>query len=96
MSAPGRSSSKIVDGEGRALDDRTLSWLFQPMSAELYDDPVCGAALRGLAREAPDVIAAVGDVDRTQIRDDLRRTPAERIRSVEASLNALAKYRRAD
>jgi hypothetical protein len=95
MDAPGRRSPEIVDGEGRALDQRTLSWLFQPMSAELYDDPVCGGVLRGLAREAPDVIAAVGDVDRTLIRDDLRRTPAERLRSAEASFNALAKYHRA-
>jgi hypothetical protein len=96
MDAPGRSSSKIVDGEGRALDEPTLSWLFQPMSADLYDDPICGTELRRLAQEDPDIIAAVGDVDRDQIRDDLHRTPAERLRSVEASLNALAKYRRAD
>jgi hypothetical protein len=65
------------------------------MSTDLYDDPICGAVLRRLAQEDPDVIAAVGDVDRDQIRDDLRRTPTERLRSVEASFNALAKFRRA-
>jgi hypothetical protein len=90
-----RPPSKIVDADGRLLDAATLAYLFQPMSPELFDDPVCGAELRRLAQEDPDVIAAVGDVDRTLIRDDLRATPDERLRVAQENLNALAKYRRA-
>lgn len=86
---------KIVGADGNPLDDETLAWLFQPMAPELFDDPVCGAELRRLAVEDPDIIAAVADVDRTLIRDDLQRTPDERLRSAQDNLNALARYRRA-
>lgn len=88
-------TSRIVDAEGHPVGEETLAWMFQPMAPDLYDDPVCGAVLRQLAEEDPDVIAAVGEVDRTLIRDDLGRTPRERLREAEASYNALAKYRRA-
>jgi len=64
------------------------------MSSAPFEDPVCGAELRRLAVEDPDIIAAVADVDRSLIRDDLAKTPAERLRSAQASLNELARYRR--
>jgi hypothetical protein len=37
--------------------------------------------LRRLAAEDPDLVAAVADVDRSQIRDNLDRTPAERLQA---------------
>jgi hypothetical protein len=58
---------KIVDHEGKPLDEATLARIFRPMSPELFDDPVCGAALRRLAAEDPEVIEAVAEVDRTLI-----------------------------
>jgi hypothetical protein len=86
--------SRIVDGDGEPLDEATLAYLFQPMSPDLFDDPVCGAELRRLAVEDPDIIAAVADVDRSLIRDDLAATPDQRLRSAQENLNALARYRR--
>ena len=70
---------RIVDHAGRAVNDATLARIFQPMSPELFDDPVCGAALRRLAAEEPDIIAGVADADRTLIRDLLDATPGERL-----------------
>ena len=75
---------KIVDHEGKPLDEATLARIFQPMSPELFDDPVCGAELRRLAVEHPDVIAAVADVDRTLIWPNVAPIPEESSGSAEA------------
>lgn len=87
MSAEARAKCRIVDADGKPIDDATYAYIFQPMSPELFDDPICGEELRRLAREDPDIIAAVEDVDRTIIRDDLKATPAQRLRSAEENVN---------
>ena len=60
-------------------DTETLAAYFQPIHAATWDDPVVGPVLRRLAQEAPDVIAAVADVDRSLIMDALRELPAARL-----------------
>jgi hypothetical protein len=60
-------------------DAETLAAYFQPVHRETWDDPMVGPVLRRLAQDAPDVIAAVADVDRSQIRDALTLTPAARL-----------------
>ncbi len=88
-----RPRSKIVDADGAPLDEATLAHFFRPPAPELFDDPVCGAALRRLAAEDPDIIAAVADVDRTLIRDNLDGTPEQRLRCMVNNLNALTRGR---
>jgi hypothetical protein len=78
-----------------SYDDETLAAYFQPIHAETWEDPIVGPVLRRLAVEDPDIIAAVADVDRSQIRDCLRRTPEHRLRVAEVSWRGLARFRRA-
>jgi hypothetical protein len=47
-----------------------------------------------LAVDDPDLIAAVADVDRSQIRDNLRRSPAERLQAAFSMAEALRGFRR--
>jgi hypothetical protein len=89
------TTNELVDSFGVALDGATLAHLFCEMSPELLEDPVCGAELRRLASEDPDIIAAVADVDRSQIRDALERSPAERLRCAVNNWNGIARLRRA-
>jgi hypothetical protein len=77
-----------------SYDEGTLAAYFQPLQAALFDDPVVGRTLRWLAAEDPDVIAAVADVDRSQIRDCMERSPRERLRCAEENWNGIAKLRR--
>ena len=60
-------------------DDQTLAAYFQPVHAETWEDPIVGPVLRRLAQDAPEVIEAVADVDRSLIYDALTRTPAARL-----------------
>ncbi len=83
-----------VDGDGRPLEAETLAAYFHGPSAALFEDPVCGGELRRLAAEDPDVLAAVADVDRSQIRDALERTPGERLRFAVSNWIGIAKLRR--
>lgn len=83
-----------VDGDGRPLASETLDAYFHGLSAAIFDDPVCGPELRRLAVEDPDVIAAVADVDRSQIRAALDRTPGERLRFAVNNWIGIAKLRR--
>lgn len=62
-----------------SYDDATLAAYFYPMDPALFDDPVVGPALRRLAVEDPDIIAAVTDVDRSQVRAFLAKSPWERM-----------------
>jgi hypothetical protein len=94
QSAAGRPAPKLVDHTGVPVDEATLANLFHGPSPALFDDPVCGAALRRLAIEDPDVIAAVADVDRSMIREALLGTPEERLRSAVRHWNGLASFRR--
>ncbi len=83
-----------VDGDGRPLAAETLEAYFHGPSAAIFDDPVCGPELRRFAAEDPDVLAAVADVDRSQIRDALERTPEERLRYAVNNWIGIAKLRR--
>ncbi len=60
-------------------DAQTLAAYFQPVHRDTWMDPIVGPVLRRLAQEAPQVIAAVADVDRSLIYDALAETPAARL-----------------
>jgi hypothetical protein len=60
-------------------DEPTLAAYFQPVHGETWADPVVGPVLRRLLRDAPEVIEAVADVDRSLIYDALTQTPAARL-----------------
>lgn len=60
-----------------SVDAETLAAYFHPILPETWDDPVVGPVLRRLAEEAPLVIAAVADVDRSLIFDALAMTMEE-------------------
>ena len=77
-----------------SYDDETLAAYFQPLRAALWNDPIVGPVLRRLQTDDPDLIAAVADVDRSQIRDSLRRAPSERLRTAFSMAEALSGFRR--
>lgn len=77
-----------------SYDDEILAAYFQPLRPETWEDPILGPVLLRLAAEDPDLIAAVADVDRSQIRDSLRRTPAERLQTAFSMAEALSGFRR--
>ncbi len=62
-----------------SYDDETLAAYFYPLHAALFDDPVVGPTLRRLAVDDPDILAAVADVDRSQVRDFLDKSPWQRV-----------------
>ena len=62
-----------------SYDDETLAGYFHPVLPSTWADPIVGPALRHLAETAPDVIAAVADVDRSLIADALSKTPEARL-----------------
>src|SRR5262249_45530666 len=63
-----------------SYDDATLEAYFQPLHAATYADPILAPLLRRLTSDDQDLIAAVADVDRSQIREALARSPEERLR----------------
>lgn len=77
-----------------SYDDETLAAYFQPLCSALWEDPILGPVLKRLAADDPDLVAAVADVDRSQIRDNLRRTPAERLQAAFSMAEALTGFRR--
>jgi len=62
-----------------SVDAETLAAYFHPVLPETWEDPVVGPVLRRLAETAPQVIAAVADVDRSLIFDALKMTPEQRL-----------------
>jgi len=76
-----------------SYDDETRNAYFHPLSAALYDDPFVGPVLRRLAVDDPDIIAAIADADRSQIRDVMRQTPWERLQYNLRSWNGLMRLR---
>jgi hypothetical protein len=60
-------------------DPETLAAYFQPVHPETWEDPIVGPVLRRLAQDAPEVIDAVADVDRSLIFDALLQTPGARL-----------------
>lgn len=79
-----------------SYDDATLAAYFHGPAEDLFDDPIVGTLLRRLAVEDRDLLDAVADVDRSQIRDAMEQTPFERLQLVARSWNGLARLRRAD
>jgi hypothetical protein len=79
-----------------SYDEETLSAFFHAAADELFDDPLVGPVLRRLRAEDPDLLAAVADVDRSQIRDAMKQTPWERLELAVRRWNGLARFRRAD
>ena len=77
-----------------SYDAETIAAFFQPLGRESWDDPVVGPVLRRLEQEDPDLVAAVADVDRSQIRDHLRLQPWERLLSACAFAGSLTGFRR--
>jgi hypothetical protein len=75
-------------------DDETLAGYFQPVHEALFDDPEVGPLLRRLRVEDPDIILAVADVDRSQIRDCIDRSAARRVLCAVTNWNGIARYRR--
>lgn len=67
-----------------SYDEETLAAYFQPVSGALFEDPILGRVLRELEQSDSDVIAAVTDVDRSQIRDFLALSPFERLEQATA------------
>jgi hypothetical protein len=89
------AAHRHVDGDGQPLTTETLGAYFRGPSPAIFDDPVCGPELRRLAVEDPDILDAVADVDRSQIREALERTPGERLRYAVNNWIGIARLRRA-
>ena len=77
-----------------SYDDETLAAYFYPMHPSLFDDPVAGPELRRLAVEDPDILTAVADVDRTQVRDFLAKSPWERMDDAFGFFELMTSFRR--
>ena len=77
-----------------SYDEETLAAYFHPPKPAIFEDPVAGPALRRLAAEDPDILAAVADVDRSQIRDCMKRSTEERLMFAVANWNGIARFRR--
>jgi hypothetical protein len=77
-----------------SYDDETLAAFFQPLGRESWNDPDVGPVLRQIARDDPDLIAAVVDVDRSQIREGLELSPWDRLLRACAFASSLTGYRR--
>ncbi|MFO0757722.1 MAG: hypothetical protein U0359_14590 [Byssovorax sp.] len=78
-----------------SYDPDTLAAYFQPIHPETWNDPIVGPVLHRLAAEAPDILAAVADVDRSQIFDALACTPAERLTRALGMARFIERTRRA-
>lgn len=63
-----------------SYDPHTLAHYFSPISEETLGDPVLAPIFHRLAREDPDILAAVADIDRSLIRDFLALSAGERLR----------------
>lgn len=62
-----------------SVDPETLAAYFHPILPATWRDPMVGPVLERLLQEAPDVIDAVAEVDRSLILDALATTPEERV-----------------
>ena len=76
-----------------SYDKATLAAYFHPALSAIFDDAVAGPELRRLLIQDPDILAAVADVDRSQIRDCLEQSPFDRLRMASARWNGLARLR---
>ena len=88
----GPPTLSYAQGVSNEPDD--LGNWFQPVSEALMADRVAGPVLRKLAQDDPDLIAAVADVDRSQVRDMLALSPEQRLAHASRIARALEGYRR--
>ena len=65
-----------------SYDAEVLAEYFQPLGEAVWRDATLGPLLRRWTESDPDLIAAVADVDRSQVRDALAQTPDTRLRIV--------------
>ena len=77
-----------------SYDEATLAGYFQPLSPALWDDPIVGPVLRELEQRDPDLIAAVADVDRSQVRDALAKTTDQRVGEASGIVAELSGWQR--
>jgi hypothetical protein len=77
-----------------SYDAETLATYFMPPGRAIYADPIAGPVLRRLERDDPDILLAVADVDRSQIRQTLARDPEERLRACFRSAATFEELRR--
>ncbi len=77
-----------------SYDEETLGAYFHAASADLFEDAIVGPVLLRLAEDDPDILAAVADVDRSQIRDCLQLAPWERLCRALGAVDTLTAFRR--
>lgn len=77
-----------------SYDAEVLAGYFQPLGDAVWHDPTLANLLREWAQTDPDIIAAVGDVDRSQIRDALAQSPEARLRNASNLAATFARARR--
>lgn len=78
-----------------SYDAETVAAYFHPIQPETWEDPIVGPVLRRLAQEAPYVIEAVRDVDRSLIFEALMQSPAVRFARARSMALFIEKTRRA-
>ena len=77
-----------------SYDPATLAEYFRPLADGLWQDPIVGPLLRRWADTDRDLIEAVRDIDRSQIRDALGASPADRLRVASDLATSFARARR--
>jgi hypothetical protein len=75
----GAKSTGVPIMTAPSVDAETLAAYFHPLRPETWNDPMLGPILRHLAETAPEVIAAVADVDRSLIFDALTMSIEQRM-----------------
>ena len=88
------ASPSLSYAQGVRHEPDDLGDWFQPVSEALMADPVAGPMLSQLAQDDPDLIAAVADVDRSQVRDMLALSPEQRLAHMSRIARTLEGYRR--
>jgi hypothetical protein len=78
-----------------SYDARTLAAYFHGLEPAWFDHADLGPTLRALAEQDPDVLAAVADVDRSQITTCLARSPLERVRVASRLWHQRTRFKRA-
>ncbi|MBK6514617.1 MAG: hypothetical protein IPM79_32995 [Polyangiaceae bacterium] len=74
-------------------DDETLAGYFCPLQPSLFEARDVGSLLQEINAATPEIVNAVADVDRSQIRDFAAHAPWDRLRVATARFNALARFR---
>ena len=80
---------------GPTDNPQTLATYFRPLHPSTWKDPIVGPVLRRLRRDAPEVIEAVADVDRSLVDDALTKTPDARMATALAMASFIERTRAA-